>query len=256
MTIAFIQAPLVWENPIANISYFEQKINQINKSVDVIILPEMFTTGFSMHPKPIAETMQGNTVRWMQEIANNKNCAILGSIIIEADHQFFNRMLFACPGNIVHFYNKRHLFSLAGEHHEYTSGQFQKIVDFRGYKFCLQICYDLRFPVFARNTSHYDVLIYVANWPKPRISAWDALLKARAIENMSYVFGVNRIGTDANNLEYCGHSQAIDFMGQYVLEPQITENTFIVNLDKNAMLEARTKFGFLNDQDNFEIKMA
>jgi predicted amidohydrolase len=253
MKITLIQAPLAWENPLVNLIYFEQKFNEIKNQVDVIILPEMFTTGFSMHPKPIAETMEGKTVQWMREMANQKNCAIVGSIIIEVDNQFFNRLLFVEPNNVIHFYNKRHLFSLAGEHHEYTAGQNQKIVKFRDFKFCLQICYDLRFPVFARNTSHYDALIYVANWPKPRIAAWDALLKARAIENMSYVLGVNRIGTDANNHEYCGHSQAIDFMGNHLVEPQTNEETFIVTLDKNAMLEARTKFGFLNDKDDFQI---
>jgi predicted amidohydrolase len=157
------------------------------------------------------------------------------------------------PSGEVKTYDKKHLFTLAGEEKIYTSGTEKVIIDYKEFKICPLICYDLRFPVFARNTEEYDVLIFVANWPKPRINAWDALLKARAIENMCYTIGVNRIGTDQNQHDYLGHSQAIDFLGNYLIEPQETEGVFIANLDKNALLESRQKFGFLNDRDVFKM---
>ena len=251
MKIALVQQPLVWENAAENRNLFQQKINEIRTTVDLIVLPEMFTTGFSMNPKPIAETMNGETVLWMQKIAADRNCALAGSIVISAKSKFYNRFLFVHPDGKIDFYDKKHLFSLAGEHHEYEAGNFQKIIEFRGFRICSLICYDLRFPVFARNVDDYDVLVYVANWPKPRINAWDALLKARAIENMSYCIGVNRTGEDANKNEYCGHSQVIDYMGNSVLEPQTVDGVFVVDINKETMLETRQKFGFLNDRDSF-----
>ena len=253
MKIALIQAELIWENPSENRHLFEQKIDAVSADTDLIILPEMFTTGFSMDPKPIAETMAGETVQWMQKMAFEKNCAVTGSVVIEENERYYNRLLFAFPDKEIAFYDKRHLFSLAGEHHKYTAGNKKLIVEYRNFKICLLICYDLRFPVFSRNTSDYDLLIFVANWPVPRISAWDALLKSRAIENMSYTVGVNRVGADANNYQYNGHSQAVDFMGHYVLEPQQDSGIFYVELDKQKQVEARQKFGFLNDADAFEL---
>jgi len=254
MKITLIQAPLVWENPSANRNYFEEKINSIHENVDLVVLPEMFTTGFSMNPNDIAETMQGETVSWLQALAAAKKIAITGSVIITENGHFYNRLVFVFPTEEIQFYDKRHLFSLAGEDKIYTFGKEKLIVDYKGFKICPLICYDLRFPVFSRNVDDYDVLIYVANWPKPRINAWDSLLKARAIENMCYTIGVNRIGTDSNNHEYVGHSQAVDFLGNYILEPQETEGIFIVELEKESMLETRAKFGFLNDKDSFEIR--
>ena len=164
-------------------------------------------------------------------------------------------MLFVFPSGETQFYDKRHLFTLAGEEEFYTAGTQKVIVDYLDWKICLQVCYDLRFPVFVRNVENYDLLLYVANWPKVRTNAWDTLLKARAIENLSYVIGVNRIGLDANNFEHIGHSQAIDFLGNYILEPQETEDVFVLELDKNVMLEARKKFAFLNDKDSFKINL-
>ena len=253
MKIALIQAELIWENPSENRHLFEQKIDAVYAGTDLIILPEMFTTGFSMDPKPIAETMAGETVQWMQKMAFEKNCAVTGSVVIEENERYYNRLLFAFPDKEIAFYDKRHLFSLAGEHHKYTAGNKKLIVEYRNFKICLLICYDLRFPVFSRNTSDYDLLIFVAHWPISRISAWDALLKSRAIENMSYTVGVNRVGADANNYQYNGHSQAVDFMGHYVLEPQQDSGIFYVELDKQKQVEARQKFGFLNDADAFEL---
>ena len=253
MKIALLQAPLIWENPIQNRNYFEEKIISITENVDLIVLPEMFTSGFTMNPKAVAEPMQGETVLWLQVVAKAKNIAITGSLVIQENGNFYNRLVFVFPSGEIKTFDKKHLFTLAGEDKIYTSGTEKLIIEYKGFKICPLICYDLRFPVFSRNTEDYDVLIYVANWPKPRINAWDALLKARAIENMCYTIGVNRIGEDPNQHHYPGHSQAIDFLGNYIIEPQETEGVFIVNLDKNALLESRQKFGFLNDRDAFKM---
>jgi omega-amidase len=254
MKIALIQSSLFWENPISNRNFFEEKINAITEKVDLIVLPEMFTTGFTMNPESIFETIQGETIQWLQSLAKAKNYTITGSLVIKENGNFYNRFVFVFPSGEIQFYDKRHLFTLAGEDKVYTSGKEKLIVDYLGWKICPLICYDLRFPVFARNIGNYDVLIYVANWPKTRINAWDILLKARAVENMCYTIGVNRIGVDDNNLEYVGHSQAVDFLGNSVLVPQEIEGVFIVELNKENLLETRNKLGFLNDSDSFELK--
>ena len=254
MKIILIQAPLVWENPKANRNYFEEKINALTEKVDLIVLPEMFTTGFTMNPKDVAETMQGETIVWLQSLAKATNSAITGSLVIKENGNFHNRMVFVFPSGTIQCYDKKHLFTLAGEDKVYTSGTQKTIVNYLDWKICLQICYDLRFPVFSRNSEDYDLVIYVASWPKIRTNAWDALLKARAIENMCYAIGVNRIGIDANGYEYIGHSQAVDFLGNYIQEPIETEGLFLVELDPEKMLETRQKLGFLNDRDSFEIE--
>jgi omega-amidase len=254
MKIALIQSSLVWENPTANRNHFEEKINTITEKVDLIVLPEMFTSGFTMNPASVAESMQGETVVWLKILAKAKKCAITGSLIITENNTFYNRMLFVFPSGEVQFYDKKHLFSLAGEDKVYTSGTQKVIVDYLGWKICPLICYDLRFPVFSRNVEDYDLLLYVASWPKPRINAWDILIKARSVENMCYTIGVNRNGIDNNNFEYVGHSQAVDFLGNYILEPQENEGVFIVELDKEKMVLTRQKLNFLGDKDSFEIK--
>ena len=254
MKVALIQSPLVWENPTANRNHFEEKINAIAEKVDLIVLPEMFTTGFTLNPEAVAETMEGETIQWLQLVAKVKNSAITGSLIIKEKNNYYNRLVFVFPSGEIQFYDKRHLFTLAGEDKVYTSGNKKWIVDYLGWKICPLICYDLRFPVFARNIEDYDVLIYVANWPKPRINAWDILLKARSVENMCYTIGLNRTGLDDNNLEYVGHSQTVDFLGNYILEPQEFVGVFIVELNKEKLLETRNKLGFLNDRDSFELK--
>ena len=255
MKIALIQSDLYWEDVFKNRKSFESKINQINSSVNLVVLPEMFSTGFTMNAPEVAETMEGETVLWLQSLAKQKNFAITGSLIILENEKYYNRMLFVFPSGKIEYYDKRHLFSLAGEDQFYTSGKEKVIVEYLDWKICLQVCYDLRFPVFARNVENYDLLLYVANWPKVRTNAWDALLKARAIENLSYVAGVNRVGLDVNDYEHVGHSQVIDFLGNFILEPQETESVFIVELDKKAMIETRKKLDFLNDKDIFEIKI-
>lgn len=255
MKIALIQSDLYWEGPSENRKNFESKINQIDSEVNLIVLPEMFSTGFTMNASEVAETMQGETVSWMQHIAKQRKCALAGSLIVVENNQFYNRMVFVFPSGEIQHYDKRHLFSLAGEDRTYTSGKEKVIVDYLGWKICLQVCYDLRFPVFVRNIENYDLILYVANWPKVRTNAWDILLKARAVENLSYVVGVNRIGLDAHNYEHIGHSQVVDYLGNYIVEPQEIEGVFMVELDKNAMLETRKKLDFLSDKDFFEIKI-
>lgn len=255
MKIALIQTSLAWENPMENRSHLAQKITGFMEEVDLIVLPEMFSSGFTMNPQAVAETMQGETVSWLQHLAKAKNCAITGSMVIEEDGKYYNRLVFILPTGAIKTYDKRHLFTLAGEDQKYTAGKEKLIIEYKGYKICPLVCYDLRFPVFSRNVEEYDVLLYVANWPKPRINAWDILLKARAVENMCYTIGVNRIGTDENHHEYVGHSQVVDFLGNYILEPQEADSVFIITLNKANLLETRSRLAFLNDRDQFEITL-
>ena len=254
MKIAIVQTSLIWENPMENRSHLAQKISGFMEDVDLIVLPEMFSSGFTMNPKAVAETMQGETVSWLQHLAKAKNAAITGSLVIEENGNYYNRLLFVFPDGDIKTYDKRHLFTLAGEDKFYTAGTEKLIVEYKGFRICPLVCYDLRFPVFSRNDANYDLLIYVANWPKLRVNAWDILLKARSVENMCYTIGVNRIGTDANNHEYIGHSQAVDFLGNYLLEPQEIDGIFIIELDKEKLLETRIKLAFLNDKDDFILK--
>lgn len=258
----FIQSDLSWENPKANRNYFRAKINEITTDIDLIILPEMFSTGFSMNATSLAEEMEGKTVTWMQQIAQEKNVAIMGSLIIKMpfdsnknNSSFYNRLLFVLPSGEIQYYDKRHTFTLANEHETYTSGNKKLIVTYKGWKICPLICYDLRFPAWARNQEDYDLLIYIASWPKTRVSAWDALLKARAIENMSYTIGVNRIGLDGNNYEYVGHSIAYDSLGN-ALSKELNESECMVSVDlyKEEQNSVRKKLGFLNDKDEFIIQ--
>jgi predicted amidohydrolase len=253
MKIALLQSNLTWENPKANRLAFEAKIQSASKQADLIILPEMFTSGLTMYSEKVAETMQGETIATLQSLAKAKNCAITGSLVIQEEGRFYNRLVFIFPSGAIETYDKRHLFTLAGEDKVYTPGEQKLIVEYKGFKICPLICYDLRFPVFSRNTEDYDVLIYVANWPKPRTHAWDILLRARAVENMCFTIGVNRTGYDTNQHEYIGHSQAVDYLGNYLLEPQEQEGTFIVALDRQAMIDTRKKLAFLNDRDTFQF---
>ena len=255
MEVAIIQTNLIWENPKANRVQFEQIINTISQPVDLIVLPEMFSTGFTMFPNNLAETMSGETVSWMQEVAQTKQSAICGSIIIKENTNYYNRFVFVYPNGEIKTYDKRHLFSLAGENEQYTQGAEKVIIEYKNWKICPQICYDLRFPVFSRNIEEYDVLIYVANWPKPRITAWGALLKARAIENMSFVVGVNRVGLDGNKHEYVGHSVVHDELGNSIVEANENDGVFFASLDKSKMIQTREKLNFLNDRDDFSINL-
>jgi len=253
MKIALVQTSLAWENPTVNRSHFAKKIMNFKEDVDLLVLPELFTTGFTMNAKAVAETMQGDTIAWLQQLAKSKNCAITGSLAITENGNFYNRLVFVFPSGELHTYDKRHLFTLAGEDKVYKAGKDRLIIDYKGFKICPLICYDLRFPVFSRNTEKYDLLLYVANWPSPRIAAWDALLKARAIENCCYVLGVNRLGVDANALDYPGHSQVIDYAGTLLHDSASKVEVAVVELGKKELLEFRMRFAFLDDQDVFTV---
>ncbi|MDO9260769.1 MAG: amidohydrolase [Flavobacteriaceae bacterium] len=253
LQVSIIQADLFWEDKSANLQQFEEKIQGIS-STDVIILPEMFTTGFTMNPKPLAEKMNGKTVHWMLQMASQKKSLVIGSIIIDDNAHYYNRLIAAFPDGSIQFYDKKHLFTLANEHHFYQAGNQHLLIEYLGWKIFPLICYDLRFPVWARNTHDYDVLIYIASWPKPRIFAWDILLKARAIENMAYTIGVNRVGVDANGFEYPGHSVVLDAYGNE-MSSEMENLSFVKTtiLDKEKQNLIRKKLQFLNDKDTFTI---
>jgi predicted amidohydrolase len=254
LKIALIQADLVWESPEQNRINFTKKIEDISETLDLVMLPEMFTTGFTMNAAEVAESMQGDTVLWMKNLALKKDTAIMGSIVISENNKFYNRLLFVEPSSKLSYYDKRHTFTLVGEDKIYAAGTEKVIITYKGWKICPLICYDLRFPVWARNTEDYDVLTYVANWPKPRVSAWDALLKARAIENMCYAIGVNRVGVDGVNSLYSGHSTVYDVLGKEMtaFKPN-KEQIEIVTLEKRHIEAYRNKLKFLNDRDSFKI---
>ena len=252
LKLALVQTPLVWENPAANLKILDAKLATISTDVNVVVLPEMFTTGFTMTPEHIDSNESATVLNWMKEKAMEYDFAIVGSVVFEESAIFYNRLFFVKPNGEYSFYDKRHTFTLAGESNTYQSGKELLIVEYLGFKFCPLICYDLRFPVWSRNTSNYDVLIYVANWPAPRITAWDTLLKARAIENMSYCVGVNRIGTDHDNHEYPGHSAIYDPLGHqlsFTKEEEIVEVLII----KEEITKVRSKLRFLEDRDHFTL---
>ncbi len=253
MKISLIQTSLKWEDHQANRQRFSELISQIEET-NMIMLPEMFATGFTMNPEAVAEKMDGESVKWMQAIAAKKQCAVTGSLVIKENGNYYNRLFFVYPNGEFKTYNKRHLFTLAGEHKEYTAGSEKLIVEYKGWKICPLVCYDLRFPVFARNVEGYDLLLFVANWPSPRVLAWDVLLQARAVENMCYVAGVNRIGQDSNGHNYPGHSQVFDSLGKPMLETPDNEEVYTVTVNKEEMLENRKKLGFLNDRDSFILQ--
>ncbi|MFD2892077.1 nitrilase family protein [Flavobacterium chuncheonense] len=253
MKLAILQTDLTWENPIYNRLTIESKVLSCAKKFDLLVLPEMFTSGFTMHPERVAETMEGETIQWLKGLAKAKKIAITGSLVIQEEGVFYNRLVFVTPKGEITTYDKRHLFTLAGEEQVYAGGNEKVIITYKDWKICPQICYDLRFPVFARNVEGYDLLVYVANWPKVRVKAWDALIKARAIENMCYTVGVNRIGKDANGHEYIGHSQVIDELGNEMIAPFEEDDIQVITLNKKKMQESRNKFNFLNDRDSFNL---
>ena len=255
LNIVGIQSSIVWEKPAANLEYFGQQISKLPSTVDLVILPEMFTTGFSMNPISIAETMEGPSIKWMVTTAKTNRMAIVGSVVIKENAQYFNRLFFIHPNGNIETYDKRHLFTLAKENDQYTSGEERLIVFYKGWRICPLICYDLRFPVWSRNTNEYDLLVFVANWPSIRIHAWDTLLKARAIENMSYCIGVNRVGKDENGYEYNGHTAIYNFLGEKLSRTiEGKENILQCVVSKNELQKIRQKLNFLEYQDTFKIE--
>jgi|SRR5699024_5251739 len=254
LAVTFIQTTLSWEEPAINRQHFTEKINALTAPTDLIILPEMFTTGFSMNSKALAEPEQGPTLAWLQKMAQQQEAAISGSVITKARDRYFNRLYMVFPDGSYQCYDKRHLFSFAGEDRAYAAGQEKLLVNYKGWKICPLICYDLRFPVWARNTADYDFLFYIANWPDKRTAQWDALLQARSIENQCYTLGLNRIGSDGNSHHYDGHSAVYNALGERVSaanwEGELTET---VVLEKAHLTNTRTTFPFLNDRDAFEM---
>ncbi|MEH6703869.1 MAG: amidohydrolase [Galbibacter orientalis] len=253
LNIAALQTTLIWENPEANRALLQDKIKLVNEETDVLFLPEMFTSGFTMNASLVAESMKGDSIEWLKNLASEKNMAIGGSLVIVENGNFYNRFVFVTPNGSVEYYDKRHTFTLAGEHEVYASGEKKLIINYKDWKICPQICYDLRFPVWARNVEDYDVLVYVANWPKKRIKAWDVLLQARAIENMSYCMGVNRIALDGNGYEYTGHSAVYNPLGEELIHTK-SDETIYATLHKNEIDTYRNGLKFLNDRDQFTVK--
>lgn len=253
LSVTLIQTELYWENPIANLAMLEEKIAQIENETDIIVLPEMFSTGFSMNTS-LAEPMNLTTFKWMRQQAAQSKAVVVGSVMIREAENVFNRMIWMQPDGQYHTYDKRHLFRMGNEHLHYRGGEKRLIVEWKGWKICPLICYDLRFPVWSRNVAQaYDVLIYVANWPEARAYPWKSLLVARAIENQSYVIGVNRVGKDGNDLTFSGDSAVLNFRGEYLFTETQKEIVQTVLLSKEDITNFRTQFPAHLDADSFII---
>ncbi|MCS6973505.1 MAG: amidohydrolase [Cyclobacteriaceae bacterium] len=260
LRITLIQTELYWEDRTANLSSLEEKIWRIGQETDVIVLPEMFTTGFTMNAKKLAEPLNLHTFKWMKQMAAQTGALMLGSYIAGEDGKFYNRLLWMQPDGKFFTYDKRHLFRMADEHRTYSAGQKRLTAEWKGWRICPLICYDLRFPVWSRNVYRsdlnrmdYDVLIYVANWPAARVQAWDALLKARAVENLCYAAGVNRVGQDGNGIEYNGHSAIYGPRAETLAWETNREVSVTVELNAEDLLTYREKFPAWRDADNFQL---
>lgn len=274
--ITIIQSDLHWEDKEKNLGMFEEKISGLKEKTEMVILPEMFSTGFSMNPQLLAEKMNGPTMEWMMRIAKEHRIILTGSIIIEEEGRYYNRLIWMLPVGQYGHYDKRHLFGFAGEDERYAPGNKRLIASVNGLKLNMQVCYDLRFPVWAAQQSfvppllgkkrvsnfdafkepehpEYDILIYVANWPERRSHSWKTLLQARAIENQCYVIGVNRVGKDGNDIYHSGDSMIVDPLGELVYHKTHDEDIFTMTLHKNTIDEARKKFPFWKDAEHFMI---
>ena len=278
LTITTIQSDLQWEDKAANLRRFEEKIDAIGERTEIVILPEMFSTGFSMRPETLAERMDGPTLDWMKKTAAEKKIILTGSLIIEEEGNYYNRLIWMLPNGQYGQYDKRHRFAYAGENEKYTAGNSRLIASVKGWRVNLLVCYDLRFPVWSRqgaaplpappsaNTTdsadpdprpdspEYDLLIYVANWPERRSHAWKTLLQARAIENQSYVVGVNRVGNDGNNIYHSGDSMIVDPLGEVLYQAPREEAVFTSTLRKDKLEEIRSRYPFWRDADHFSIE--
>jgi predicted amidohydrolase len=256
LNVTIIQTNLFWENSAKNIAHFDAKINAIKEPTDIIILPEMFTTGFTMNQQLFAEDHGGNGLQWMIQKAKEKNCVITGSIAVKDHNKFYNRLYWAKPDGSYEFYDKRHLFKIGNEDQHYSAGNKKLIIEYKGWKICPLICYDLRFPVWSRNKKDttYDVLIYVANWPQIRSYPWKQLLIARAIENQTYVIGVNRIGEDGNGIDHSGDSSIINPRGELInLLQAHKDKSETVSLSYSYLQDFRKAFPVLSDADDFDV---
>jgi omega-amidase len=254
MKISVVQPDIIWEDKSLNYQNLSRLISPLFNKTDIVILPEMFNTGFSMNPEELSESPYGETFVWMKSISEKGKFGLCGSYIVEENMNFFNRWVFVSPGNEVWHYDKRHLFRVGGEDKLFSAGKSKLIFSFRGVKISPYICYDLRFPVWSRNVEDSDLIIYAANWPEIRQNAWTALLKARAIENQCYVAGSNRTGTDSAGIRYCGESMIIDFLGE-ILSSARTESDCSVSaeISLTELSDFRKKFPVFNDADDFTI---
>lgn len=251
---ALLQTNLHWHNPAANQLAFEQLIEELPQSINLIVLPEMWATGFTMTPSGVAEPMSGSSVSWMQQMAKQHHAAVCGSLAIKENNAFYNRFIFAHPNGQLDTYDKAHPYTPSGETRIYNAGKGSRLIEYAGFRIRPLVCYDLRFPVFARNTDNYDLLICVANWPAARIQAWNTLLRARAIENMAFSVGVNRTGKDAYRLQYPGASAAYNALGDEMAFAEVSDSIALVELDKNELYKLRKKLPFLDDRDAFTLQ--
>ena len=254
LNLCLVQTTLHWQDKNANLHHFESIIKHIH-AADLIVLPEMFTTGFSMEVDRLWDEPEGHTLDWMRSMADQSGAAITGSFIVREGQKYFNRLYFVLPGGQFYTYDKRHLFTLAGEEKVFSPGNERLVLDFKGWRIMPLICYDLRFPVWCRNTDNADLTIFVANWPQRRAMPWSSLLKARAIENMCYVAGLNRVGDDGDGVTHSGNSAVYDELGNELLLLTPSEHDVrSITLNKEKMYHSREKFGFLQDRDDFEVK--
>ncbi len=254
LRVTLIQSNLHWENIDANLSMFDEKISSV-ENTDLILLPEMFSTGFSMKPELFAEEMGGRTIEWMKNISSKKNVVLCGSVMIKDSGKYFNRLIWMQPDGNFFTYDKRHLFRMGEENNHYSRGDKKLIVEWKGWKICPLVCYDLRFPVWSRNAENYDLLLYVANWPERRIQAWKSLLIARAIENQCYTIGLNRVGGDGNKIFHSGDSSVIDMKGEILFQKTNNEIIHTIELSKSNLDSYRKEFPVLLDKDEFELKI-
>lgn len=253
LNLTLIQAEIAWLKKDENLEKFSRLIEIADPLSNIIILPEMFSTGFTMDPAPVAEEMDGPTIKWMQEKSENAGAVITGSIVITENGKYYNRLIWMNPDGSFEYYDKKHLFALSGETEHYTAGTKKLIIEFKDWKICPVICYDLRFPVWLRNKEDYDLMIVVANWPMARSGQWEHLLSARAIENQCYVAGVNRIGKDGNNFAYDGTSMVVNADGDTLTRTVGFERMSFVKIKHYLMEQTRRELPFLNDRDAFEI---
>jgi len=259
LKVSIIQTKIFWQEPEKNRDWLTEKLEMLYGTTDIIVLPEMFTTGFTMDASRFAEPIDGPTMQWMHQIAAKHRAAVVGSYIIKDKDKFYNRLIWMLPDGSFEYYNKRHLFRMSGEQNHYQGGGSRVVVKYKGWKICPLVCYDLRFPVWSRNRFinqeyDYDCLIYVANWPERRSHAWKSLLVARAIENQSYLVAVNRIGIDGNDINHSGDSGVFDFLGNRISKTErFGDKVETVTLMKNDLLEFRKQFPVSLDADNFNL---
>ncbi len=255
LTVVIVQANLIWEDASANRYLLQQHLRSVDVPVDLIVLPEMWSTGFTMQAEALAEPMEGPSMGWMHTIAQERDCAVTGSLIIQEQGRYLNRIICMHPDGTYDTYDKRHLFSMAGEDKHYSCGTERLVWQWKGWRILPQICYDLRFPVFSRNLGDYDIYLNVANWPDKRSHAWRTLLQARAIENQAYAIGVNRVGEDGNGFYYRGDSAIVDPLGEVLTQISHKEGVSIVPLSLDKLQEIRNTLPFLNDRDSFSLEL-